>query len=148
LGRVDDETEQIDLANRLERRIHHAHVHPVQGTMNARRVDKHNLRDRIAVVADTENAVPGGLRLVGHDRELRADEAGQEGRFPRIRAPDKRHETGLHPVFSPAVAGAGSCRAIRTLWMRRFSTSSTSAVSSPISTRSPTTGTRPRWASR
>ncbi len=58
----------------------------------------------------------------------------------------------MNPTFkrSSPLSGVGTASPgmMRTLWMRRRSTSSTSTRSPSISTRSPTAGTRPRCVSR
>ena len=102
---------------------------------------------RVRVVPHAENPRPRRLRLVGHDRELRADQPVQQRRLARVRAADERDEAELHEPCGSASTGS-SCFTIRTLLMRRRSASSTSTVSPSMSNRSPTAGTRPRCESR
>ena len=132
LRHVEHHADDVHVAHRVERGVHHPHVHPVRRLVNARRVDEHDLPVRI--VADTEDAVARGLRLVGDDGELRADEAVEQRGLAGVRQADERDETRFH-AGSLAGCAAGSCttwRRTRTRVTRRRSASSTS-------TRSPST---------
>ena len=44
--RVEDEHHDVHFAQRLDRRVHHPHVQPVQRPVDARRVDEHDLAVR------------------------------------------------------------------------------------------------------
>ena len=64
--------------------------------MNPWGVDEDRLPLRI--VLDPHDAVPRRLWLVGHDGELLADDAIQEGRFTCVRAANKRDESRFHVI--------------------------------------------------
>ena len=122
LGRVDDQAEHVDFLDRLDRGIDHPHVHPVQRPVDAGRVEEDHLG--VGIVPHAENPRPGRLRLVGDDGQLRADQPVQQRGLAGVGAADERDEAGLHGVA--ASASRPRSRRIRTLWMRRRSTSSTS----------------------
>ena len=155
VGDVPHQPDQVDLADRLEGHVDHAHVHPVQRPVNARGVHEDGLRRGLPrVVAHRHDSVPGGLRLVRDDGQLGADDAVQEGGLAGVGAPDERHEAGAQGRglrFRHGYAPTGSAvarRLIRTLRTRRRSASSTSTTRSSTSKVSPTAGTRPSRVSR
>src|SRR5215510_8607980 len=115
--------------------------------MNAGCIEEHDLSVRI--IAYAENPVPRRLRLVGHNRQLGADQPVQQSGLPRVGTADEGDEAGFHHTvrdFSSAssfsIAG-GNRLQILTRLMRRRSTSSTSTVRPSISNFSATAGTRP-----
>ena len=100
------------------------------------------------VVPDPDDAIAGGLRLVGNDRELLLDEAVEQRGFAGIGAADQCDEPRLHAVASSSVAGTGSRRLIRTRVMRRRCVSTISTSRPSTSMCSPTAGIRPRRDNR
>src|SRR3984893_4698469 len=142
LAGVHHQPEDVHLADRLDRRVDHPSVHPVQRAMDSGRVQEHHLG--IRVVPDAENPGARRLGLVRDDGELGPDETIEERRLAGIWPADERYEAGLHRDDS--TWEEASCRVILTLFTRRRSASSTS-TDRPASTsnRSPTVGTRPRW---
>ena len=64
--------------------------------MNSGRVDEDRLP--LGIVLDAQDAVARGLRLVGDDGELLADDAVQEGRLAGVRAADQRNESRFHVI--------------------------------------------------
>ena len=62
----------------------------VDGTVDARRVEEHRLG--LGVVAHPEDARPRGLRLVGNDRQLGADQAVEQRGLAGIGIPNQRHD--------------------------------------------------------
>jgi hypothetical protein len=87
--RIVDEHDRIHFAQRLDRRIDHPHIHPVQRPVNARRIDERNLS--AWVVLGPEDPRPRRLRLVGHDGDLLADDPVEERRLSRIGAANNRN---------------------------------------------------------
>jgi hypothetical protein len=88
---IDDERHKIDFAHRVERDIDHAHVHTMRGLVHPRRVDEHHLPAGIVFHAHDPSSC--GLRLVGHDRQLVADNPIQQRRFSSVRSTDERNKT-------------------------------------------------------
>jgi hypothetical protein len=91
---VEHQHHHVHFPQSLDCGIHHAHVHAVQRTMNARRVDEDNLA--VGVVLDAEDAGPGRLRLVRHDRHPGADDRIQQRGFPGIGTADEADGARLH----------------------------------------------------
>ena len=146
LARIHHEADDVHFAHRFDGGVHHLHVHPVERTVNARRIDEHDLGVR--VVAHAVNPRPRRLRLVGDDGELGADDPVEQRRLAGIRTADERDETGFHRDSSSMPPAGTWLRYIRTLLTRRRSASSTSTAIPSTSNRSPVTGTRPRCDSR
>jgi hypothetical protein len=73
LAGVHHRDHRIRVAQRFERGIHHPDVQPVQGAVNTGGIDEHHLAPWIP--PDADDAVARGLRLVGDDGELLADNA-------------------------------------------------------------------------
>ena len=144
LGGVDDQGDDVDLAERGHRDVDHAHVEAMQGAMHARGVDVDNLPVGTGVGAD--DPVARRLRLVGDDRQLGADEPVEQGRLTGVGPADQGDESGPHGPGLSASTVARFCT--RTRVTRRRSASSTSTARPSTSTRSPLVGTRPRVASR
>ena len=94
LGHVDDQPEHVDLADRVDRGVDHAHVHAVQRAMDARRIEEHDLR--VGIVLHAEDARPRRLRLVGDDGELGPDEPVEQRRLAGVGPADERDEAGFH----------------------------------------------------
>jgi hypothetical protein len=107
---IDDQHDDVDLTERIERRIDHPAIHPVHRLVNPRRVDEHELRLR--QVLDADDPMSGGLRLVGDDGEFLPDEVVEQRGLTRVGPPDQRDEPGPHADSSSA--GGGS-RQMRTL---------------------------------
>ena len=101
------ERQQVDVAHRVERDVHHPHVHAVRRLVHAGRVDEHDLAVRVVLHADDPRA--RGLRLVGHDRELVPDDAVQQRGLAGVRAAEEGNEAGLH---ASEVARAGADRSL------------------------------------
>jgi hypothetical protein len=88
--RVDQDHDQVHTRQRLGR-------HPVQmpiqcmiaPPVESRRIDQHDLSARM--VDHAGDAVPGGLGLVGHDRDVLADQLVDQRRLSGIRTADQRH---------------------------------------------------------
>ena len=91
-GGIEDQRDDIHLAQRLHRRVHHAHVEPVQGPVNPRRIDEHDLP--AFKILRRDDPIPGRLRLVGDDRDLGADDAVEEGGLAGVGAADQGGESG------------------------------------------------------
>ena len=68
--------------------------------MHTRRVDEHDLS--FGIVANAGNAIARGLRLVGNDGELLADQTVEEGGLAGVGPADQRDEPALHPAGSAA----------------------------------------------
>ena len=108
------------------------------------------------IIPHADDAIAGGLRFVGNDRELLLNEAIEQRGLAGVGAADQRDEPRLHAVASFSGAGTGSRRLMRTRVMRRrcVSTISTSRPStsmcSPTAARGPaaTTGSRRRFRTR
>jgi hypothetical protein len=87
--------DDVDLAHRLQRRIHHPHVHAVQRAMDARRVDEHDLP-----LGEVRTPVMR-LRVVCGLSETMAslvsDQTVEQGGLAGVRAADQRDEPALHP---------------------------------------------------
>ena len=101
LGGVDDRDDDVGLAQRVQRRVHHPHVEPVQRPMNARRVDEDDLP--VGPGADADDAVPGRLRLVRDDRQLVADEPVEQRRLAGVGPADEGDESRFIGRGSSAV---------------------------------------------
>src|SRR6185503_1861145 len=73
---VSTTRQSTSTSHRLERDVHHPHVHPVRRLVDARRVDEDDLS--LLVILHADDARAGRLRLVRDDGELVADNAIEE----------------------------------------------------------------------
>src|SRR6185503_17496915 len=138
LRHVDEPQGQVHLAQAPARLLHHALVHAVHGLVDPRGVEEHDLALR--AVHDGQDAVPGGLRLVGDDRHLLADQAVHQRRLPHVGPAHHGHEAGPE---AHAVTSAGLRR--KRTRLTRFLSASTTSTTNPLrSIRSPALGTRPK----
>ena len=140
--RIDDKRHDVDLAHRLERGMHHPDIHAMRRFVYAGRVHEDHLGIRIVLHA--HHTRTRRLRLVGHDRQLLADDEIEERGLAGIGTAEERDEPALHCVRSDVT----SRRRARTFVIRRRSTSSTSNDRPSTSSVSPTYGIRPRCESR
>ena len=88
---IDDKKNQIDITHRVAHGFHHPLVHPVDGLVYARRIQKNDLA--FGLRDDSADDVPRGLRLVRDNRYFVADEMIEECRFPRIGTADDRNKS-------------------------------------------------------
>ena len=146
----------IDLFQRVERRVDHADVEAVQrldGRRACRRTPPapEGLGLSLAwVVPDADDAIAGGLRLVGNDRELLSDEAVEERGLAGVGPADQRDEAppSCRGFVRPS-RRTGSRRLIRTrVIRRRCGYRRSPRRGHPLRMCSPTAGTRPRRDSR
>ena len=98
----------------------------------------------VVVVLHADDPRARRLRLVGHDRELLADDAIEEGGLAGVGTTEEGDEAGLHCSAAQRLGVLCVAAAHATLVMRRRSTSRTSNDSSSMSNDSPTYGMRPR----
>ena len=129
---VDDEQHASAEDEGVGRVPHHGGVHPVLGPVDPGRVDERDLGARPPRHA--QDALAGGLGLVGDDRDLlaheRVDERGLAGVGPADDGDlaDLHTPAALRPEPSggrPAAPTAAPTGSIRTRWTRRRSASST-----------------------
>ena len=108
-GRVDDDHDHVQAAQRVERGVDHADVEAVQRAVDARRVDEDHLRLRRRL--DAEDPGPRRLRLVRDDGDLGLDEGVQQRRLAGVGPADERDVAALHDSAAvtrpPRPCGAG-----------------------------------------
>ena len=94
LARVEHENDRVDV---LETRVDgalHAPRERVERLLESGQVDEHDLE--VVAVHDAECALPRRLRLVGHDRDVRAGERIRERRLADVRATRETDEAAAH----------------------------------------------------
>ncbi len=93
---VEHQHDNVDFPQGLDGGVHHPDVQSMQGPMDARRIDEHDLAVRIILHA--QDAPARRLRLVGDDRDLGADEGVEQRGLAGVGPPDQGHVTGLHRI--------------------------------------------------
>ena len=91
--RLDEQNDGIDVGDRLVDDVHHIVAELRARAVEARGVDENELR--IAAVDDGADAVAGGLRLMGYDGDLLADERVGKRGLADIRPPGDRDHRGF-----------------------------------------------------
>src|SRR5688572_21459253 len=96
--RIEDERDDIHFPERFDRGINHPHVEPVQRAMNPGGIHEDDLT--AVQILHRNDPVPGGLRLVGDDRDFGAHDPVEQGGLAGVRATDQRSESGArHAVI-------------------------------------------------
>ena len=98
LAAIDDDGNDIGFTECVECGIDHPHVQAMQGLVDTRGIQEHDLATRI--LAHAGNAIAGGLGLVRDNRDLLPDQPVEQRGLARIGPADQRHKTGLHRVAS------------------------------------------------
>jgi hypothetical protein len=82
----------VHLFERRSNLSHHTGVHLVQRFVDPRQIEE----DRLAALfsEDADDSVAGGLGLVGHDRNLVADEGVEERALAGVRPPYQSYGSG------------------------------------------------------
>ncbi len=89
---LDEEADDVDLTERRERTVVGALTEQCAGLVHARRVEEDDLGR--GGRAHSPDLRARGLRAVGDDRHLPADDLVEQGRLADVRSPDQRHEAG------------------------------------------------------
>ena len=92
-NRLDEQNNGIDVSNRLIYNVHHIIAQLRARSMEARRVDKHQLR--IAAVNNGADAVACGLGFMGDNGDLFADECICKRGLANVRAACDRDHRGF-----------------------------------------------------
>jgi hypothetical protein len=106
LARVEHQEHGIDIAEAVVDRALHATRERVEGPLESRQVDQHDL---VAIaVHDPERPLAGCLRLVGHDRDVRARERVRERRLADVWASREADEAAAHDQLRSSKAAGSS----------------------------------------
>jgi hypothetical protein len=100
-GRLHEDVENIGFVQRFDGRAHHPPVQQMLRLVEARRIEKGDLRARH--VRHAQNTGPRRLRLVRYDRDLFAQQAIQQRRLADIGPTDNGDGAELHGL------NGGSC---------------------------------------
>ena len=104
LGRIDDQAEHVDLADRVDGRVDHPHVHPVQRPVDARRVEEDDLRVRIVPTPRIRVRVVCGLSET--IASFVPDQPVQQRRLAGVGRPMNETKPDFHDARSPSPAPA------------------------------------------
>jgi hypothetical protein len=105
LGDVDQQHHQVGLGERDLRRLDHAPVHAVLRAVDAGGVVEDDLAPRLA--QDADDALAGGLGLVGDDRHLLRQQPVHQRRLAGVGTAHQGHRAGLVRFFSPLLLKEG-----------------------------------------
>ena len=134
-SRVDHEADDVDVADGVGGGVVEAFAEKRARLVDARRVDEDDLD--VAPVEHPAHLRAGRLHLVGHDRDLGAEDPVEQRRFPDVGPP---HEGGEARPHSSGRSSPGR-RVMRTRPMRRPCTFSARSRWPSKSTVSPSVGT-------
>jgi hypothetical protein len=94
LSDVNHEEDYIHLGKARDGSFHHEPIHLVLGFVDARRIDKNDLR--LVRFGDSGDSVPGCLGLVGDDGHLLSHNPIDQSRFTDIRPTNDTNKSSFH----------------------------------------------------